>query len=357
MLQKIENMIFDGPSRDGIKFLKKPDYKGSKGLRRLVLKQMRQEFQIVPPITIHISNSKLMAANWTFSREVLIAGSYARADRELVAAITSQINQCPFCVEIHTSMLYGAGDKTGVDAIVAGKTNDKRKMALVDWARSTLTPNAPALTNPHFNETDKPYLIGTVLAFHYTNRMVNVFLEDSPLPVKISNKWLKSLSGRLIGFIAGRRIVSIAAKPGQSVYSDDEAILPDDFAWARANVPIARAVASFAKIAHVAGDSSLSAKARQSVLSVVDNWNGEHMPMGRAWIDEPLAPLSKADRPAAELALLTALASYRVTEKLIAEFRRERPDDLDLINVTSWGAFIAMRRISTWIDGNDTASS
>lgn len=353
MRRILENMIFDGPARTGIRHLEIPEYKTAAGLRKAVLGQMRREFQVVPPLTLHFINSELMAANWAFSREALIAGPCSRTDRELVAAIVSQYNECPFCVEVHTSMLHGAGDDSSIAMILHGATHDERKSALADWAKASTSPDEPILASAPFGAKDKPYLIATVLAFHYTNRMVNIFLDDTPLPVTVSNKWLKDRLSRLIGFIAGRRIVSIKAEPGQSVYYNDDAILHDAFFWARKNEPIARGLATFAKAAEEAGEHSLSIGVRTVVQKAVEDWNGEHMPMGRAWIDQAILGLQEHEKPGAELALLSALASYRVDENLITAFRQHQPGDLALLNVAAWGAYLAMRRISTWIDAQN----
>jgi hypothetical protein len=57
-----------------------------------------------------------------------------------------------------------------------------------------------------------------------------------------------------------------------------------------------------------------------------------------------VAGLPAADRPPGRLALLTALASYRVTQAVIDDFRRDRPEDAELIALTSWASLAAARR-------------
>ena len=73
--------------------------------------------------------------------------------------------------------------------------------------------------------------------------------------------------------------------------------------------------------------------------------------MDRGWIDGRLAGLPGPEKPGAELALLTALASWRVDENLIARFRQHQPDNPALLGATCWGAYSATRRISSWIAG------
>ena len=75
----------------------------------------------------------------------------------------------------------------------------------------------------------------------------------------------------------------------------------------------------------------------------------------RAARPEPLvgggrvAGLAPADRPAGRLAILTALASYQVSDAIIDEFRRGGGTDRALIEVTSWAALVAARRVGSWI--------
>ncbi len=49
-----------------------------------VFEQLSAEFQIVPPITLHLPNTKLIAGVWGARRECLVAGRTSRVDRDLV---------------------------------------------------------------------------------------------------------------------------------------------------------------------------------------------------------------------------------------------------------------------------------
>ncbi|MEK8107788.1 hypothetical protein NKG94_27185 [Micromonospora sp. M12] len=54
-----------------------------------------------------------------------------------------------------------------------------------------------------------------------------------------------------------------------------------------------------------------------------------------------MADLGPADRAAARLALLTAVASYQVDEEVVGEFRRHHPDDGTLVDAAAWAAWSA----------------
>ena len=71
--------------------------------------------------------------------------------------------------------------------------------------------------------------------------------------------------------------------------------------------------------------------------------------MSRHWAEEVIANLDDVHKPAARLALLTALASYQVDEGVINAFRAYQPGDDELINATAWASFTATRRIGSWL--------
>jgi len=60
-----------------------------------------------------------------------------------------------------------------------------------------------------------------------------------------------------------------------------------------------------------------------------------------------VADLARRHRPAGRLALLTAMASYRVTASLVDEFRQLQPADAALIELTAWASMAAARREGT----------
>jgi hypothetical protein len=51
------------------------------------------------------------------------------------------------------------------------------------WAAATRDPTADVVTDPPFTREQTAEYVGTALTFHYVNRMVNVFCEDSPFPL------------------------------------------------------------------------------------------------------------------------------------------------------------------------------
>ncbi|NUP00231.1 MAG: carboxymuconolactone decarboxylase family protein, partial [Nonomuraea sp.] len=61
-----------------------------------------------------------------------------------------------------------------------------------------------------------------------------------------------------------------------------------------------------------------------------------------------VAALPPAERPAARLALLTALASHQVDRRAVEEFAATAPGDAALVEVTAWASLSAARRVGAW---------
>lgn len=330
-----------------VKYIKPVPRGAASALVAAIYRQAEREFALVPPITLHSPAPDILAGVWMFTREAFIVGRDGRMDREIVAAAVSQLNACPFCVEVHTAMLHGGGER----ALAAQFTDERGNgspHALAEWALATTTPGALILAAPPFTAPASVSIIGTAILFHFINRMVNVFLESSPSPV--SAPLLKRAFGHVFGAVVGRKLVSVDAEPGLSVALLPHADLPAEFAWAVRNPAIASAVARFSAVVEAEGERVLSDAVRSVVLNEVQRWNGADPGLSPAWVDVTLAPLKwESERRAGRLALLTALASYRVDAGVVETFRQDAPSDRELVAATAWASLQATKRISTWM--------
>ena len=353
MLDGLERWMFmeDAPKR--VHYIGPLDYRNGDGLSSKVIEQMAREFAAVPPVTLHIARPRIMAAIWAIARECLVAGPLTRSRREAIAASVARLNHCPFCVDVHTGMVRGAGEGKVANTILrgdsgaAGKADDWK--LLLQWASSNLKPSADIVNAPPFSSEDAPQLIGSAVTFHYITRMVNVFLDDSPVPLPTGFKWLRGAAGRVASRTVLKRIVGMSISPGEFVLEVEGATLAPEFGWAKANPDVAKAFAIFSAVMEKESGDSLGDDVRDLVEQRVNAWNGEETPMGREWLEDAVSSVRPESRPGAKLALLTALASYRVTEQVIAEFRQSRPSNADLISATSWAAYTATKRISSWL--------
>ncbi len=305
----------------------------ARGLVAAVYRQVEREFgMLAPPTALHSAAPETLAASWLILRETLLAQGVAdRASKEAVATGVSVANSCPYCADVHGMTL---------DAIPA--TADRGP--LEEWARASATA---AAGDPPFPAARAPELIGVAVAFHYYNRMVNVFLRESPFPSHVPES-AKPRARQVLGGVL-RPAATGGPQPGESLDFLPAAPLPDDLGWAGPNAVVADAFARAYAAFEAAGTRSVPAGVRALVQTRLSTWSGQAPGLSRAWLDDAVATLPPAERPAGRLALAVALASYQVDETLVDAFRRTAPGDDTLIELTAWSSMAAARRISTWL--------
>ncbi|MET7468272.1 carboxymuconolactone decarboxylase family protein [Micromonospora sp. NPDC005223] len=301
-----------------------------------VYRQVETDFgMLAPPVALHAPAPPVLAACWSILRETLVvSGRASRADKEAVAAAVSVANRCPYCLDVHGAALtglLGGQDAARIAAGGTGEVTDPRLRALVSWARTGAGPEP-------FPPEQRAELVGVALVFHYINRMVNVFLRDSPLPAvpRPAERVLRRTAASVLGRL-GR--VEVAAGASLDLLPDAGPLAGT--AWATSVPHIAEALNRAGAAIAAAGERSVPAGVRELVEArLADPRFAGPGISARAWLDEAVQELPAADRPAGRVALLTAYASYRVTPELVAQCRS---DDAQLVELTAWAAFAAAR--------------
>lgn len=331
--------------------------KGAPGAVARVYAQVERDFgMLAPPVSLHSPAAEPLAACWLMLRETLLGELADRAAKEAVAAAVSHGNTCPYCVQIHATLLYGLASGRDAAAIAAGRIEsitDPRVREIAMWARASGT-RGTAERQPPLPPGQAPELIGVAVTFHYLNRMVNVFLGDPPIPSGLPGAvrhGLMRMLGRLLRPTTARRL-----EPGASLDLLPAAPLPDDLSWAAGAPTVADAFARAAAAIEEAGRRSVPEPVRLLVTAELSTWDGRPPGLDRGWVETAVSSLADAERPAGRLALLTALASYRIGQSDIDAFQRTRPGDQALIELTSWASLTAARRVAGWI-GTGTASA
>lgn len=307
------------------------------GLVADVYRQVERDFgMLAPPVALHSAAPDALAASWMILRETLLAQGVAdRASKEAVATGVSEANSCPYCADVHGMTLDAIPD-------AAGRSD---RSALTEWARATAT--APGAGVPPCPPEQAAELIGVAVAFHYYNRVVNVFLRDSPFPAHVPES-AKPKARQVLGRFL-RPSATGGPRPGDSLDLLPPVPLPDDLGWARPSQVVAGAFARAYAATDAAGARSVPAGVRALVHSQLSTWDGQAPGLSRSWMDEPVAVLPVAEQAAGRLALVIALASYQVDEGMVDDFRRTAPDDGTLVELASWASMATARRVSTWL--------
>jgi len=318
-----------------------------------VVHQIRTDFgMLAPPFALHLPVPELLCALWLVFRETMYARGVGRDVKEAVAATVSANNACPYCVDAHTTMLTaldGGDPAAAVSSVAIDSIADPAMRGAIAWARATGQPGAQILRNRPFPDEHVPELVGTALAFHYVNRMVNIFAVDSPFPGR--GPRAKRIARR-IALPTFRKLLSHNVTPGTSVNLLPAAELPQDLAWAAGNPVIADAFARAAAAFDAAGRAVLPDSVRKLVEGRLATWQGEDPGISRAWIEPAVEPLQTTERPVARLALLAAFASHQVDDHVL-ETARTTPGpvgDRILLAVAGWASFATARRIGTWLN-------
>jgi AhpD family alkylhydroperoxidase len=348
----IEHRVFDTQAPKLIRYLGTVPTAKAQGLVAEVYDQMRREFQLVPPVTLHAPNPELLAGVWGMLRETIVAGPVDRTAREVVCEAVSRINQCTFCVDAHSTLLTGLAHKDTADAIHANRPDlirDPAIRSVARWGLANREPGNELLRNPPFPAESAPELIGSAVCFHYIDRMVSVFLADSPVPLPTWLRWLRGTVIRVAGSTVGTRIMGIAVPSGGAAGALPDAAPSGEFSWAAPKPAVAAAIGRLEAVIEKQGTQALPEAVRTLVTQRVAGWNGEQPSISRGWVDSAVSSLDEPDQPAGRLTLLVALAPYQVDETIIRAFRDRHPSDETLLAAAAWASFTATRRVAGWL--------
>jgi AhpD family alkylhydroperoxidase len=318
-----------------------------------IYEQIHDTLELVPePFTIHSPNPDVLAGAWSIFRETLYSGHIEHGIKQGLATVVSKLNECPWCVDAHSMMLHASGRREILQSIRDDKSlNDDAIQAQMEWAAASLTPDAGILRNPPFESKDAPEMIGTVLTFHYLNRVVNVLLEETPISTSTPfREGVKRIMAFVYRRMTGGKVHNVTDAGGSLQFLPDvDAPMPDVFKWAEPSNNVAAAFTALESIMTQVEDKYVPLEVQAVIEKRLKDWQGENMGIGKAWVEEDIAGLADEHKPIGRLVLLSALGSNQVTGRDIESFRELGNDDEALVGVVAWGAYCAMHRISQWL--------
>lgn len=302
------------------------------GLVADVYRQLREDFLGPAPTFRALSVApELLAATWALMREALLAGDTDRVDREVVAAVVSRANRCRFCVDAHVTTLHALGEHELAETLAAGGTpRDPRHAELARWAATARGPS------PY-----RPEITGTLLAFHFINRIVSALLTPDLLPGGLQRfPAVRAAGGRLYA-----RALREPRAPGRALRF--AAAVPPP-AWG-GDSPAGIAYASLRHTAARGGDL-LSETARRTVTGTVAWETGQHPDRPADWATDLVRDLAPADRVGARIALLAAFAPASIGAGDVGLWRLGHPSDADLVRLVAYGAITATDHVAGTLD-------
>ncbi|MFV2104036.1 carboxymuconolactone decarboxylase family protein [Micromonospora sp. LOL_024] len=309
-------------------------------LVRQVYRQLAREFGLLaPPITLHAAAPPVLGACWLLLREALLSdGPVGRDTKEAVAAAVSLANRCPYCVQVHGSALRGMLRGPDSAAVADDRITEIAEPRLREIATFfRYGGGGPPVVTARLDATELAHLVGVAVLFHYLNRMVNVFVAPSPMPDLPSPatgvvRWLAGIMmGRLArrGGVAGRQLDLL---PPTSP--------PSDLNWARPDATLHTAFARAYATIDGAAEPAVPPSVRRLLPELLA---GQRTLIDPGEVAAALDGLPVRDRSAGRLALTIAFFSYRVTDSMVASYRRHDPADRRLLELTAWASLTAAR--------------
>ncbi|KAA2255994.1 DNA-binding protein [Solihabitans fulvus] len=279
------------------------------------------------------------AAAWALLRESELVGRAPRVAKEAVAVAVSAANGCRFCLDAHAILVHATGEHELAEDLLHGRTPaDPALAGLVAWAKATDPPGALP-----FPVDLAPEYLGTVLSTHFTNRMFSTLTTETLLPGNLQrSRSVRRVAGRTLAGAVNRTLSA-----GDSLPLLAELPSGAEPAWA-AGTAIGTAYAALLA-ASARGGTLLGEDATAAVAGAVAEWDGADPPHGFALAQGLLRWLVPADRPAARLAMLAALAPGRLTDADVAAWRTKDHTDADLVRLLAFGAMTAVLRIEELI--------
>ena len=323
--------------------------KSARGLVADVYGQVGREVgRHIEAVSMFSADAQLLAASWAAFREPLLAAGQApRMVKESVAATVSRLTECPYCVDAHSVMLYGGGAGKVAPQLLGGLAAEQVHPDYRDvcrWAEDASAAATAASAAAPFPAGQAPEIIGVQVNFHYLTRMINVLLGGTFIP---GPPGAKKIARRVAGRIMSGTIAAWL-EPGLAPGLKGGDPLPADLAWAAPSKPISTAFAMLAAAGESAVRRAASPASVEAVEQGVAAWQGGFPGISVSWVNEPLSGLGQADRPAARLGLLAALAPHQITESDVTAYRADHPGDRELLGLLSWSTFLAARRVGTW---------
>ena len=354
ILKHIENGIVDDMSKRQVRYIKPVPVKQSEKKLKEIYLQIRADFQLVPPLTLFSPVPELLAAIWGIWRESqFVTDNVSRVITETVAAGVSSINSCPYCVDAHTGMLHALAEGDIVKSIHAqapANIDNKTYSKILEWALANRQPDNPCIKHPPFAKHEAPEIIGTAFVYHFVNRMVSIFLTESPLPLTAGSSRIRRGAAKVFGKTIGKSITRRKPSAGSSLKFLPCAELPEDFSWCEDSQNIAGAFAGFTHTIEHLSIHKIPASVRLLLEDRVKRWRGEQTGLSREWLEESILDIADNDKACARLLLLTALAPYKVSAEDIESFREDYPGEHDLLVFTAWASYIAARRVCQWLN-------
>ncbi|HAA16538.1 MAG TPA: hypothetical protein DCE41_34455 [Cytophagales bacterium] len=318
--------------------------KEASGLVKEVYQELKQEMgDVVEPVSLHALEPTVLREVWGMLREILLIDDHMlRREKEAVAAAVSSSNACPYCVDAHTIMVMGLDDAQTAKAIAKKDLSlitDSPLRGLLEWAFHTRDFDQLRPVENKYLGKALPELIGTVVFFHYLNRMVTLFLGATILPMNVP--MMKGMMKKMAAMMFSK--VLKTKKEGRTLADGETLDLFQQYPmhWANSNTRVHYALAKAQQTTQALAKDYLPEEIRSFVVSQIQAWDGQDLESTRE-MEAALLKVEEEYRDVARVLLHTAMCDYRVQGKDIQLLKEHfgGKDEAALV-LTSWVSMVA----------------
>jgi hypothetical protein len=338
--------LFDRLSIKTMRYVSAVPRSKATGLVAELYDQFDEDFFVNGSLTSRSRVPNLLAAIWVAGRETIIVDDWLpRTFKEAVAAVVSDVNDCPYCGEMLISLVHAGNEHDTAESIFTGalaEIEDPVWRERLTWVHNLADPNSENPGLSPFPRAVLPELIGSMVAMSDINRFSHVTMDGSPVSAPTG---LRHFALRMFGI----ELVSTkqtSAVPGTSLRLLRDTPVPPDLFWAKSNPRVQTALARWFDTVDCETRSVIPEPVRRRVLSSLSLWNNEPMPISRSWVDDEVAGLPPAHRALAKLILIVAKASYQFTEDLLEDACLIDDEDR-LVRVLAFASASAARRLAS----------
>ena len=319
-----------------IKHIKKKD---AKGKLNEIYKDIILNFgKLVEPFALHSINEKLIAGVWAMLYEtMLIDTNIDRKTKENIAICISEINKCQYCADAHSIMAY---NKSGQFKSKEPTISNEKDNQLNLWSLNNHGFNSFIVVNPPFTKNEAPEIIGTSVLFHYINRMVSLFANNTPFPISGMKNIFVYISAN---FIFNKAILRKKTK-GKSLEFIEDKIIDNSFKWAEKNIEIQKSFQYFKHQTELEISNILS---KELILNMKDISNDLSLlknSFGNKELDSFLEKITLSGKEIARYCFLIMFDIHKIQEKDIASLKLKYSDK-ELMQISAYSSLIIAEKI------------
>jgi AhpD family alkylhydroperoxidase len=303
----------------------------AKGKVKEIYTQANNEIGLsADPVLLHSVDPRLLEYYYTLGREtLLVKGDVSRKEKDSIATIVSHQNRCQYCVDVHAVSVGAQDDELLMSALSnndISSLSDHPYYPIITWfSEGKINDQILNLSTSTLSE-----YLGVYFYFHYTNRMVNLFVSESQVPSNIFKSLFYS-----IGKWYMKKYTSKSITPGNYSTKGNNT---EEVSWCLETLNSCNRVTIMGKYLDRSISRILSKDVQIIIRRRLKTWNGKPMPLGKMWIHELTSDLDKNQKEYATFSLLVMFAGYMVSEKDISQLKQSL-NHAQILRLASWSAY------------------